>query len=63
MAPTTKVRGVRCLHCQDEIWSRHRHDFRYCKCRKTFVDGGRDYLRYGCDDLSKVEPIDIEVSE
>lgn len=33
--------------CEDVIVSRHRHDFKFCQCGETFVDGGRDYLRWG----------------
>lgn len=39
--------GVRCSACQEEIFSNHRHDFVGCKCGRTFVDGGWDYLRVG----------------
>ncbi len=41
------VQCITCPQCKDRIWSRHRHDFRHCKCGYCFVDGGRDYLRYG----------------
>jgi hypothetical protein len=43
------VQGIRCHWCKDEVWSRHRWDCRRCKCGKTYVDGGRDYLRIGFD--------------
>lgn len=39
--------GIRCPRCKDEIYSDHRHDFKYCSCKYVFVDGGRDYLRFG----------------
>jgi ribosomal protein L37AE/L43A len=48
----TAVRTVICPNCGDEIYSRANHDFRYCSCKDTFVDGGFDYLRYG----GKVRP-------
>lgn len=41
------INAVRCTVCGDLIASRHRHDFKSCKCGATFVDGGRDYCRYG----------------
>jgi len=56
---TKTIRGVQCTHCGDRIWSRHRHDCRSCTCGKSFVDGGRDYLRSGGDPLPN--PVDIEV--
>ncbi len=39
--------GIECPSCKDRIFSWHRHDWRGCKCGKSFVDGGDDYLRYG----------------
>lgn len=39
--------GIYCQECDDLIYSVMRHDMRYCGCKKTFVDGGRDYMRYG----------------
>ncbi len=38
-----------CMRCQDEVVSRHRHDFRSCRCGAMFVDGGKEYLRRGGD--------------
>ena len=38
---------ARCNVCMDVIESRHRHDLRECSCGKTFVDGGKHYLRRG----------------
>lgn len=42
-----KVTGIQCPRCDEKIWSRHGHDFRYCGCGYCFVDGGRNYLRTG----------------
>ena len=41
------VTGVRCAECKEVIVSAYRHDWHTCGCGATFVDGGRDYLRYG----------------
>ena len=50
--------GIECPKCLDRIFSWHRHDFKYCKCKEVFVDGGFDYLRYGyCKDGSKPKVI------
>ena len=38
---------IKCKKCGDIIESLYRHDFKYCKCGKVFVDGGSDYLRFG----------------
>lgn len=43
-----QVTGVKCNVCKEIIFSRARHDFHYCSCGNTFVDGGFDYLRFGC---------------
>lgn len=47
MKKTIKVTGIECPKCKEFIWSRHRHDFRHCKCGYCYVDGGREYLRFG----------------
>lgn len=39
------VTGIECPSCKELVWSRHRHDMRYCKCGEVAADGGRDYLR------------------
>lgn len=60
--------AARCKKCGDEIESKHRHDFRACKCGAIFVDGGKDYLRHGVtrdtgdnfqdlEDLSELAPL------
>jgi hypothetical protein len=36
-----------CILCDDVIESKHRHDFVWCKCGKSFLDGGDDYIRAG----------------
>lgn len=44
--------SARCLKCNEEIESTHRHDFAVCSCwiasqgmEGIAVDGGKDYLR------------------
>ena len=39
--------AARCRKCDTIVESRHVHDFRACKCRAIFVDGGLEYLRAG----------------
>lgn len=50
-----KKNKLRCRLCNDTIESKSRHDFNYCKCGKAFIDGGREYVRYGADNLDLVE--------
>lgn len=44
------------------IYSRYRHDFRHVK-NGAFVDGGRDYFRYGGDNLSDYNVVKFKVVE
>jgi hypothetical protein len=44
---------AKCLKCGDEIYSAHRHDFKYCSCENIFVDGGMSYIRHGFEDIDK----------
>lgn len=63
------VHGILCPMCGDEVWSRHRHDLRWCKCHYCFIDGGRAYQRWGYGGPDFEEPwivpstIEIEVSD
>lgn len=61
-----KVTGIQCPRCYEEIWSRHRHDYRFCSCGYSSVDGGRDYLRFGWGDRETGQalfgrPIEVEI--
>ena len=37
-----KVYGIKCNNCGDIVYSRARHDFRWCSCHSCAVDGGQD---------------------
>jgi hypothetical protein len=50
-----KVAALKCPVCEEVIWSRARHDFRNCACKKCFIDGGRAYTRIGYD--PSIKPI------
>jgi hypothetical protein len=39
--------AIECRKCGDTIESRSVHDFKFCSCGAVFVDGGREYLRWG----------------
>ena len=50
--------AVRCLSCNTELESKHRHDFQCCGCEnQTFVDGGYDYSRVGGKDFDLIEDL------
>ncbi len=36
---------IQCPVCKKMIYSLHRHDFQWCPCGKTALDGGFDYKR------------------
>lgn len=42
--------SAKCLDCDTEIESTHRHDFKTCPCGNIFVDGGHAYIRRGFRD-------------
>ena len=52
---------ARCPTCQDEPFSRHRHDYQSCKCGAMSVDGGMSYIRRSGDseDMSIIWPDDL----
>ncbi|MFJ7971738.1 hypothetical protein [Psychrobacillus sp. NPDC096389] len=41
------VNKVRCKKCDDVIESTHSYDFKRCGCGAIFIDGGKDYQRFG----------------
>lgn len=51
-------RGIECLNCNSKIYSRSRHNMRYCKCEDCYVDGGSSYLRFGYKSRQEVAIID-----
>lgn len=50
---------AKCKKCQDIIESINVHDFVRCKCKSIFVDGGKDYVRRGADNLDDIEDLTI----
>lgn len=48
------VDGIECPNCLERIWSRHRHDMRWCFCGQYAVDGGRDYMKVTWDPAGPV---------
>lgn len=54
------IDGVFCRQCGKIMVSWSVHDYKTCGCpNETMVDGGRDYLRYGGMEMSKVQAIQI----
>lgn len=52
------VNGIVCPSCGDRIWSRHRHDYRMCKCGEVAIGGGRDYTRIA---FKKTQPKQVRM--
>lgn len=44
------VSALKCEDCGDIIFSRSRHDMRFCTCKKIAIDGGRDYIKVSWTD-------------
>lgn len=42
-----KIDVAECYYCHDIIYSRARHDMRFCTCGQTYVDGGLEYFKVG----------------
>jgi len=57
--PTTKVHALECPSCGYIIYSRARHDFRWCLCEALGIDGGFDYQQVAWDD-TKIKRDDIK---
>lgn len=38
-----KVCAIQCRKCQDIIYSRARHDMRWCSCGTIAIDGGNEF--------------------
>lgn len=39
-----EVIGIKCLICNDEIWSRRVHDVQTCRCHLVSIEGGQRHL-------------------
>ncbi len=46
--------GIKCLKCDDEIYSYSRHDFKWCKCGAVAIDGGDDYIKVCGDPMDRM---------
>ena len=46
---------IKCLECNTILESTYTHDFQSCECSNgAFIDGGNDYMRFGCKDITEV---------
>ena len=49
------VNRIQCQSCTDIITSRHRHDYKVCKCGKVFTDGGFDYIHRSLNGFNSLD--------
>lgn len=45
MTTPIKRNAARCRKCGDVIESKHRWDFKWCRCKAIAVDGGPSYVK------------------
>lgn len=51
-----------CHECDTVLYSINRHHFIYCGCpNNTFIDGGKDYTKYGAKDMNKVVMLTLDL--
>lgn len=46
--------SAKCRLCDDEVESKHVHDFVTCKCGEISVDGGHDYFKRSARDMNNL---------
>lgn len=44
-----KVTVIVCSNCKEQVFSRTRHDYRFCSCGSVGIDGGRSYTKISWD--------------
>lgn len=55
------VNTIKCPNCKDIIYSRCHHDFHYCSCGDTGIDGGFDYIKITAKEPSKINIIKMNI--
>ena len=56
-----KLKAIHCLSCDEKVYSRAPHDFRYCSCGQTFVDGGHEHFKYGSSPGTEFKVIEVDI--
>lgn len=57
-----KVNAIKCPYCSEIIYSRCTHDFHWCHCGKTAIDGGFDYVKITSDKLEEIKVFSTDVT-
>lgn len=55
------VAALLCKSCNHAVFSRCRHDMRWCKCRSIAIDGGFDYCRVLSKEDAQMDQIQLEI--
>ena len=60
-----EVKAIRCLICQDVVFSRATHDYRTCSCGNVSIDGGFNYTRisFKNEDYYELTKVNIRASK
>ena len=57
------VAAIICPKCEHGVFSRARHDFRWCPCGGSAIDGGFDYMKVNWpQDQKPPEVIHVEIN-
>lgn len=57
------INSIKCPKCGDIIYSRSHHDFHWCSCGNTAIDGGFDYVKISAKEgLNEIKVKQIEVN-
>ena len=56
-----KVNAIKCRKCESIIFSRAHHDFRWCDCKSTAIDGGFLYSKVTGEPENIEFDLEIEV--
>lgn len=57
-----KVNAIKCKKCNSIVFSRARHDMRFCPCATVAIDGGRDYCKVSFRKMSDYTSMKIDVN-
>lgn len=58
-----KINAYQCPKCLAAVYSRTRHDYRWCPCHTIAVDGGLDYTRVVYSDcIPEHYQLDLDVT-
>jgi|WetSurMetagenome_2_1015567.scaffolds.fasta_scaffold1343598_2 hypothetical protein len=60
---STVYDGVQCPKCSELIVSLGRHDFHWCGCGSTAIDGGLDYTRILAEKVDEVKTFKVRLSK